>query len=210
MRLNSSVFGALLCGAAGLLGCGSEPSDASGAAPPSDGADEASSGPRFAVEGRGETTQTSAVLDVVEGRPSRLAITGGDAADNLIVIYATFDDVNTVVGSHVLPIGTLDEPVFAVGSIDGRLYESESGELRLDMSSDWHSEGEFEVTLALDEASPLALTPGAPEPAAPASAEITLVGTFESEWRMNCRSFIRGFTGGHAVSDSPYCKALTF
>jgi hypothetical protein len=190
-----------------LLGCGGDPSDEGGAASP----ESQFAGPHFAVEGHGESARLSAVLDVVEGDEApRLAITGFDADDNLIAIYATFDGTDGVVGSHVLPIGPVNAEVFAVGTIDGRQYQSQSGELRLNMSPDWLSDGEFEVALALDEASPLTLPPGAPEPTAPAAAELTLVGTFASEWRVNCRSFISGFTGGHAVSDSPYCTALTF
>jgi hypothetical protein len=208
MRFDRLLSGVLLSAAAALLGCGGEPADADAAGA---SGDALVTEPHFAVEGRGESTKMSAVLDVVEGQEaSRLALTGGDAADNLIAIYVTFHGVEAVVGSHVLAIGAVNDEVFAVGSIEGRVYQSEAGELRMSMSSDWHSKGEFEMTLALDAASPLALPPGAPEPAAPAPAELSLVGTFASEWRVNCRSPIPGFTGGHAVSDSPYCNALTF
>jgi hypothetical protein len=204
MRFDPWVLGLL------LLSCGDEPSD-SGAGASSDDGSPASTAPHFTVEGHGESARLSAVLDVVEGDEApRLAITGFDAEENLIAIYATFHGTDDVVGSHVLPIGPVDAEVFAVGTIDGRLYQSQSGELRVNMSSDWLSDGGFEVTLALDETSALLLPPGAPEPAAPAAAELTLVGTFASEWRVNCRSFISGFTGGHAVSDSPYCDGLTF
>jgi hypothetical protein len=204
MRLVPWVLGLV------LLGCGGDDAGADAAEAPGQGS-EASTEPHFTVEGRGESSSLSAVLDVVEGQEtSRLAITGSDAAENLIAIYATFHGTDSVVGTHVFAIGSLEAEVFAVGTIDGRVYQSESGELTVSMSSDWHSEGAFEVTLALDEASPLMLPPGAPEPSAPAPAELTLVGTFESEWRVNCRSYISGFTGGHAVSDSPYCQALTF
>lgn len=213
MRFDPLVFGLLFSSAAGLAACGSDSSkegDAAGdaAEAPGDGS-EVSSEPRFAIEGRGESAKLSTVLDVVEGEElSRLAITGSDAADNLIAIYATFHGVETVVGSHVLPIQPVaDAESFAVGTIDGRVYQSESGELRLTITSDWHSEGEFELTLALDEAVPA--TPGAEAGTVPAT-ELRLVGTFESEWRVNCRSYISGFTGGHAVADSPYCQALTF
>jgi hypothetical protein len=193
-----------------LLGCGGDDAGADAAEAPDEGS-EVSTEPHFSIEGRGETTKLSAVLDVVEGEElSRLAITGSDAAENLIAIYVTFHGTDSVVGSHVFEIGSVEAEVFAVGTIDGRVYQSESGELTVSMSSDWHSEGAFEMTLALDEASPLMLPPGAPEPTASAPAELTLVGTFESEWRVNCRSYISGFTGGHAVSDSPYCQALTF
>lgn len=188
-----------------LVGCGGAPSG-SGEESSEDGSEAGTEsqmiGPHFAVEGHGESERLSAVLDVVEGDEApRLAITGFDAEENLIAIYATFDDTGSVVGSHVLPIGSVEAEVFAVGTIAGRSYQSQSGELRVSMSSDYHSEGEFEVTLVLADE---------PEPAAAAAAELTLVGSFASEWRVNCRSYISGFTGGHAVSDSPYCNALTF
>jgi hypothetical protein len=192
-----------------LLGCGGDPSSdgEGGAASP----ESPFTGPHFAIEGHGESERLSAVLDVVEGQEtSRLAITGFDAEENLVAIYVTFHGTGSVVGSHVLPIGPIDAEVFAVGTIGGRAYQSQSGELRVNMSSDRFSEGEFEAALVLDETSPLTLPPGAPEPTVPAPAELTLAGTFASEWRVNCRSYISGFTGGHAVSDSPYCTALTF
>lgn len=212
MRIDPMPFGLLLIGAAALVGCGSDSSDAGGGEASAEGASEASTGPHFAIEGRGESSKTSTVLDVVEGEEaSRLTITGSDAEENLIAIFVMFQGLDTVVGSHSLPIGPVAEAeAFAVGTVEGRVYQSSSGQLELSMSSDWHSEGEFEMTLALDESSPLALPPGAPEPAAPAPAMLTLAGTFESEWRVTCRSYVPGFTGGHAVSDSPYCRALAF
>ena len=201
MRFVPWVLGLVLLGCGG--GDGSDDGEAAGS--------EANAAPHFTVEGRGESSKLSAVLDVVEGEErSRLAITGSDAADNLIAIYATFHGTDSVVGEHVFPVGSVDSEVFAVGTIDGRVYQSQSGELRVSMTSNWHSEGAFEITLALDETVPVMPPPGAAEPTTPAAAEQTLVGTFASDWRVNCRSYISGFTGGHAMSDSPYCLALTF
>src|SRR5262245_8209708 len=84
-----------------LFGCGGSPSDDDGAssagdtaaAPsePAENADEPTR--RFVVDGRGESNKTSSVLEVVEGEGSRLAITGADAADNVIVISVNFEDV---------------------------------------------------------------------------------------------------------------------
>src|SRR5262245_22340205 len=140
MRFDPWVLGLLLLGCGllgcGLLGCGN---GSSGSDEATSDADEgsASAEPHFEVEGRGESAKTSSVLDVVEGQEaSRLAITGADGADNLIAIYATFHGVDTVVGSHVLSMGSVDEgEVFAIGTIDGRTYQSEAGELRLSMTS---------------------------------------------------------------------------
>lgn len=208
MRFDPWMIGLTFAGAAGLAGCGggSSSSEGDGASPAEGG--EARGETHFAVEGRGESAKATTVLDVVEGEEaSRLQITGSDGADDLIAIYVTFHGLDTVVGSHELPIGTVEAAeVFAVGSIDGSVYQSESGRLRLSLSSDYHSVGDFEMTLALDAAS----SPDQPagEPARP--AELALTGTFESEWWVNCRSYISGFTGGHAVSDSPFCLALEF
>ena len=204
MRFDPWAWGLFLFGAAGLMACGSD-SGADDAA-----TDERESGastePHFELEGRGESPNLSAVLDVIEGEEaSRLAITSTDAAANVTAIYATFHGLETVVGSHVFPVQTVvDDEAFAVSSLDGWVYQSSGGELRMSITSDHHSEGEFELTLSLDETSP------APPGGATPPAELTLVGSFASEWRVNCRSYIPGFTGGHAVSDSPFCQALTF
>jgi hypothetical protein len=192
-----------------LLGaCGGEPSGASApltAAMGDDGAE--ATVPRFTVEGRGQSAKTSAVLEVVEGQDEvRLAITGADGSDNLIVIYAAFAGVDSVVGSHRLPIGPVgDGQVFAVSSLDGQTYQSSSGELSVIVSAEGHAEGTFQMAL---EAEQVPGAPGdsttAPEPA------LTLAGTFESDWTVTCTSYVMGFTGGHSVSDSPYCNGLTF
>ncbi|HTV17432.1 MAG TPA: hypothetical protein VMG12_02140 [Polyangiaceae bacterium] len=209
MRFDPWMLG-LFFGAAGLVACGGDPSNAEDTAGDATGDGETSTEPHFEIEGRADSSTMSTVLDVVEGEESsRLAITSTDADANVIAIYVTFHGLDTVVGSHVFPISTVvDAEVFSVGSLDGRVYQSESGELHVNISDDWHSEGEFEMTLALDETTPPAA--GAPAPTTPPPAELTLVGSFSSEWRVNCRSYISGFTGGHAVSDSPFCQMLTF
>ena len=39
---------------------------------------------------------------------------------------------------------------------------------------------------------------------------LDLSGSFESEWTVDCRTRLVGFTGGHYTHDSPYCQSLTF
>ena len=39
---------------------------------------------------------------------------------------------------------------------------------------------------------------------------LDLSGSFESEWTVDCRTRLVGFTGGHYTHDSPYCLGLTF
>lgn len=212
-----SLVGGVLVGS-GLTACGDGPEgDAAGAAAEGPAASnetvdalETEVAPRFSLDGRGESGKTSAVLEVREGEVATLSITGADASDNIIVISVTFEDVEGVVGTHTLPIGVVDERVFAVGSVDGQAYQSVSGELELSLSADRHAEGHFRVglgrnTLTID-------TPGAP-PSGEATApieELTLSGAFESQWTVNCYSRLRGFTGGHLISDSPFCNGLTF
>jgi hypothetical protein len=199
-----------------LLGaCGGEPSGAPEPATPATGEEGSDDGaapsvPHFTVEGRGESAKTSAVLQVVEGEDEvTLSITGADGSDNLIVIYAAFDGVESVVGDHRLPIGLVeDRQVFAVSSLDGQTYQSLSGELSVSLSAEGHAEGTFQIGLSREQITVVA--PGAEAPSAPSEPELTLAGTFESDWTVTCTSYIMGFTGGHSVSDSPYCNALTF
>jgi hypothetical protein len=200
-RAGFALSGIVALGGA-LTGCGGEPASSAGQMPSGDGLDDGSEAApgvevtRFTVEGRGESGKTSTVLEVVEGEGVTLAITGADAADNLIVISAGFDDVAGVVGFHRLPIGVIDvDQVFAVGSVDGQLYHSLSGELEVTMSSDRHAQGRFDMTLGVEES---------------LTASLQLSGTFESQWMLTCYSYLRGFTGDHFVTDSPYCNSLTF
>ncbi len=215
-----SLAGWVLAGGA-LTACGADPqgsgsSDAqamAGDGPASEeapGAPGTEVAPRFSLEGRGESAKTSAVLEVFEGEGVALSITGADASDNIIVFSVAFENVEGVVGTHTLPIGVVNERVFAVGSIDGQAYQSVSGDLELSLSADRHARGRFSVALGRDQL--FTDTPGTPpsgEPTAPVE-ELTVSGTFENQWTLNCYSRLRGFTGGHLVSDSPYCNGLTF
>ena len=194
-----------------LGACGGEPSGSSSAASSEAGADPGAQEPalpRFTVEGRGESAKTSAVLEVIEGEDVvTLSITGADGSDNLTVIYADFAGVEAVVGNHRLPIGLVQQaPVFAVTTLDGQVYQSLSGELSVNVTAEGHADGTFEIALERDQIT--VVLPGAAPPAA--EVDLTLSGTFESDWTVTCYSYLVGFTGGHFVSDSPYCNGLTF
>jgi hypothetical protein len=215
MRL--SRFGGAVFGLA-VLGCGGDPEDAaSQATPPADSMNDpadtpAKTGePRFTLDGRGTSTKTSSVVEVVEGEEVALSITGTDPSENLLVLRAIFPGVESVVGEHRWPLGLPEvAEVFAVGTVDGQLYHTVGGELEVSLSADRQSEGRFELQLAprAENAGP-AGTPSVGTPGA-GEAVLTLSGSFESEWTVTCYSLIRGFTGGHTSSDSPYCNALTF
>lgn len=152
------------------------------------------------VEGRSEPLKAQARLQVVEGdREVTLTITGGDAADNLVLIDLGFDGVEAVMGDHSVQLGPPEaEGPYAVAILERQEYHSPSGEVELSLSRDGAIEGSFDVAL---------LQTGAAEAAAPVTA---LRGSFAGSWIVSCRSPIRGFTGGHTVSDSPYCNSLEF
>jgi hypothetical protein len=150
------------------------------------------------VEGRSEPMQAQARLSVVEGtREVTFTITGGDAADNLVVIGLAFDGVGAVIGAHTVELGPpeADGP-YAIASFEGQLYHSPSGEVELSLSREGSIEGSFDVAL-------LQTSPS--EVATPIDA---MSGAFTGSWILHCQSPIPGFTGGHVVSDSPYCNNL--
>lgn len=155
------------------------------------------------VEGRGEPMRAQARLSVVEGeREVELTITGSDAADNLVVLDLAFDGLENVIGAHTFTLGppVVDGP-HAFASFEGQVYESPSGEVELSLSRDGTISGTFDIPLV--EASPGAAEAAALEPVT------AMAGVFSGGWLVTCLSPIRGFTGGHAVSDSPYCNGLS-
>ena len=213
MRL--SRFGAVF--GLAVLGCGSDPQDtASGPVAPAgsmndplDTAVEAG-GPRFTLDARGTSEKTSSVVEVVEGEQVALTITGTDPSENLLVFRAIFAGVDNVVGEHRWPLGLPEvADVFAVATVDGQLYHSVGGELEVTLSADHRNAGRFQLELAprAESSAPVG-TPSAGTPSV-GSAELTLSGSFASEWTVTCYSLVRGFTGGHTSSNSPYCNALT-
>jgi hypothetical protein len=209
-RLGGAVF-------ALALGCGGDPENTpeGGATAPAASTNEPADpspegGPRFTLDGRGSSTKTSSVVEVVEGEQVALTITGTDPADNLLVLRALFAGVESVVGDHRWPLGLPEvAEVFAVGTVDGQLYHTVGGELEVSLSADHRNEGRFELELAprAESSAPVG-TPSVGEPSV-AGAELTLSGSFESEWTVTCYSLVNGFTGGHTSSNSPYCNALT-
>jgi hypothetical protein len=157
---------------------------------------------RLTVDGRGEPMMAQARIAVVEGeREVALTITGTDDADNIVMIDLAFDGLENVVGDHTLELGSPEsDGPYAVASFEGQVYESPSGTVELSLSSDGSISGSFDIPL-------VQASPGAAEAAAlePVTA---MAGVFSGSWNVSCLSPIRGFTGGHAVSDSPYCMNL--
>jgi hypothetical protein len=215
MRLSS--FGGAVFGLA-VMGCGGDPEDVAtgGATAPVGSTDELAEasaetdGPRFTLEGRGTSGKTSSVVEVVEGERVALTITGTDPSESLLVIRAVFPGVESVVGEHRWPLGLPEvAEVFAVGTVDGQLYHSVGGELEVSLSADHRSEGRFNLELAprAESTAPVG-TPSSGMPSIEGPG-LTLSGSFESEWTVNCYSLVGGFTGDHTSSNSPYCNALT-
>lgn len=157
---------------------------------------------QLTVEGRGEPMNAQARLSVIEGMSQvTLTITGADAADNLVMIDLAFDGLESVIGEHTVELGPPQaNGPYAVASFEGQVYESPSGQVQLSLSSDGGISGDFDIPL-------VQASPGAAEAAAlePVTA---MAGAFSGSWTVLCQSPVRGFTGGHAVSDSPYCNSL--
>jgi hypothetical protein len=185
-----------------LVGCGDD-----GAAPPDPQGSVEETGPSFSVEGRGSSNATSGVMQVWEGEPAvELSLRGVDAAGNLVLLYVTFDGVESVSGAHTFEIGLPGETnVSGIGILEDQVYYSLRGELQVEMSGAGHADGQFEMDLAFDDGS-------GPPPGVPSEAiepALSLSGSFKSEWTLDCRSRLVGFTGGHYTHDSPYCQGLT-
>ncbi len=215
---NASVSGtAYRCGAvaavvacAALVSCsGSEPS------PPADDTRAASGlGERtdeqvqLSIDGRDEPMHAQARLSVTEGMQEvSFNITGGDAADNFVVIDLAFAGVESVLGLHSIelePAGI--EGPHAVASLDGQVYDTARGQVELTLSKDGGVQGSFEIGLVVADLDGSRAAAGA----APSDGATSISGVFSGGWIVACVSPIRGFTGGHAVADSPYCNSLEF
>lgn len=163
---------------------------------------------QFTVDGRGSSSETSGVLQVVENISAvEFSLKGVDASNNLILFYVTFDGVESVAGPHTFPIGLPGAAaVNGFGFIDDQGYYSLRGELQIEMSPDGRASGRFDMGLAFDSGS--GPPPGATSDSIPEAMELR--GSFTSEWTVDCRTRIAGFTGGHYTHNSPYCQSLTF
>lgn len=210
MRTRSGLRRAAFAALVLLAACGGEAGGSAAASVEAAGGGESSPAPEatldlFQVDGRGSSGETSSTLQVVEGeRDVILTVRGADAMGSLLLIYVFIEGVENVIGSHRLEIGSSDSArASAAGSVDGRDYFSLGGELELDIAADRQLDGRFQITLATDAGG----APAAGEAAAVAD-QVTISGSFQNHWSVTCRSPIRGFTGGHAVGDSPYCTSL--
>lgn len=156
---------------------------------------------QLTVDGRVEPMNAQAQIEVVEGeREVPLTITGADGAD-LVMIDLAFDGVENVSGEHAMELGSPEsDGPYAVAVFQGQQYESDSGGVELVVSSDGSINGSFDIPL-------VQASPGAAE-AAGVEPVTVMTGAFSGTWSLSCRSPIRGFTGGHSVSDSPYCNSL--
>lgn len=208
--MGKMVFRRGVAGALGIAlgvalgGCGDGGSSGDG----SSGDEAAADGPIFRVDGRGSSSATSGVMQVWEGEPAvELSLRGVDADGNLVLLYVTFDGVESVAGTHTFEIGLPGQAsASGIGILDDQVYYSLRGQVALEISGDGRADGEFEMELAFDDGSgpPQGMSSDAIESA------LDLSGSFESEWTVDCRTRLVGFTGGHYTHDSPYCQSLTF
>jgi hypothetical protein len=206
--IRSTVYLFGLAALAFAPGCGGDPDgsgdEGDGSETPGGGADAPQAPDQFTLEGRSGPYDTASTLRVIEGTEDVvLTVRGGDGADDLLLLYATFNGVEAVVGSHHLDIGTPGTVASAAGMVDGVVYYSLRGQLDVDVAADGHAGGRFDMALATDDGS----GPPTGAPGESIAEALTLSGSFNSHWTLNCTS---GFAGGHIVADSAYCNGLTF
>jgi hypothetical protein len=159
----------------------------------------------FAIAGRDQPMQGQARFKVLEGTPEiKLTIVGGDVDDNLLQINAPFVGVDQVRGPHSMQFGLPDAGVaYAVASLDGQAYYSQSGALELSLSAEGTVEGTFDISFVEDDLS------GATSIAyAPNAVTTGVSGTFSGTFVVVCASPVIGFPDGHTVADTPYCQNL--
>jgi hypothetical protein len=199
--LNGIRTTAYLFGLTGLVfvapGCGSDPEGESTGPASADAPDQ------FTLEGRGGSDETASTLRVIEGkRDVVLTVRGADAMGSLIVIALSIDGVENVIGSHSADIGLPGSLASAAGTLDGLAYYSLHGQIDVEVSADGGVSGSFDAALAVDDGRgpPLGV------PADSIAEAVTIAGAFQNQWMITCTST---FTGGHVVSDSPYCNTLT-
>lgn len=191
------------------LGCGdSEGAPASSMPAPESDAPSAAAF-AFAVDGRSEAMWGQAVFHVVEGTLEvDLNITGGDSDDNLVVIDVIFEGLDSIIGVHPLRLGLPDDvnaDASLIASFDGQVFYPQLGQLDLSLSAGRKIEGHFDTTL-------LQAVPEAQRGVAPRFEPDAVVlpsrGEFSGSWGVDCVSPLIGFTGGHVISDSAYCRGL--
>lgn len=203
-RRAGGPLGVLLGSALALVACGDDAGSPEGGGESSDPSELS-----FSVEGRGSSNSTSGLIQVWEDEPIvEFSLRGVDAADNQVLLYVTFTEgVESVAGEHTLEIGLPGETnVFGIGVLDDEVYYSLRGQLELAMFGDGRADGTFRMDLAFDDGS--GPPPGLPSESIESS--LNLSGSFRSEWTVDCRTRLVGFTGGHYTHASPYCQSLTF
>jgi hypothetical protein len=161
------------------------------------------------VDTRATPFQSQARLTVLEGEPLvTLSLVGGDATDNFITITAQMEGPENIRRLHSMPFGAVDEQAaYASASLDGQTYSSRAGTLEVSFVPEGGLQGNFEISFVpFDE---LAAGDTAETAAAePPPGSLMLTGEFSGGFSVVCASPVRGFTGSHAVSDSPYCQRL--
>jgi hypothetical protein len=164
----------------------------------------------LAIDGRATSLRSQASLTVLEGEPLvTLTLTGGDEQDNFITITAPLEGPENIRRLHALPFGPAEDVgAYASASLEGQAYSSQAGAFEVSFAPTGGLQGTYEITFSPFEGLPAGVAAGEAADPGPAAESITLSGEFSGGFNVVCSSPVRGFTGSHAVSDSPYCQRL--
>lgn len=161
---------------------------------------------QLAIDGRDEELGAQARLEIQEGIDSvHLAISGADRENDFVLLDIQFPDVGSTMGAHVIELGLPDRVEnHANVTLDGLLYYSQGGQVELTLSEDGAIQGDFELSLALDETPPGSV----PSELQPSDDATALSGAFSGTWILSCHSRLPGH--GTLLPGGEFCENLDF
>jgi hypothetical protein len=118
--------------------------------------------------------------------------------DDLVLLQLELDGVENAMGQHTENLAdTQDTVAIAQAYIDQVSYTSQSGTIDVTLSNVGKIEGHFAAQLTPDE-----------EGSAAEPREMS--GYFAGKWSLLCSSPVLNLPGDHSISNSAYCRNLTF
>jgi hypothetical protein len=144
-----------------------------------------------------------AEMQVFEGVPVHVSITGRTSGTDLMTIDLSFDGVQAALGPHHVTFSLPEGGAHvANGNLDGNWYYSQGGESTLSVSPDGQIDGTFDIALAHGEMG----GPDEPLVFAPDAVAMPLVGQFSGRWVLDCHSRLAGHQSFMAGGD--FCEGL--
>lgn len=197
------------------VACGGEDPDApeSAALPEADATDDTPAdipddpewGLDFTITGRNVPMTARAELQVTEGEPVHVAITGRTSGTDIMTIDLSFGALEDALGSHAVEFSLPEDGAhIANGSLDGTWYYSQGGSITVSVAADGAIEGTFDIALARGALG----SPGEPVAFEASAMATPLGGRFSGVWVLNCHSRLAGHST--LVVGGDYCESLDF